>query len=209
MIRLLVIDDHPVALTGFRNMFRPVRDGIEIVRTEATAEAAIAGVPADSFDLIVLDLWLGKSDPILNITGLRKHFPGKPVVIFTSEESAAWQRRMFEAGARAYILKSAPRKEIQSVITRVQRGAIVFSDFISQEDLKGITGDPRQLVSPITRNQRAILLDLAKGMNCPQVAAARKTSVSNIEKTLFNLRRKFGAGTTLELISLLRDRHIL
>ena len=139
MIRLLVIEDHPVAVTGLRNMFRPLRDGIEISIFENSIDKVITNVKAENFDLIVLDLYLFSTDPLDNLNRLRTHFPGKPIVIFTSEESEDWQRKMFNAGVKAYIFKSASRKEIMGVILKVYEGKIVFSDFILQLDVEQIT----------------------------------------------------------------------
>ena len=82
MIRLLVIEDHPVAITGLRNMFRPLRDGIEISSFESSIDKVISDVSADDFDIIILDLYLFKTDPLMNVHKLRDHFPDKPVVIF-------------------------------------------------------------------------------------------------------------------------------
>lgn len=127
MIRILAIEDHLVALNGLQYMFRPARDGIEIACTASSAEGALRTAKEDRFDLILLDLWLGGTDPVRNIIALQERFPGKPVVIFTLEKDLHWQRIMYEAGARGYILKSANKQEIQTILARVAGGENVLS----------------------------------------------------------------------------------
>jgi DNA-binding NarL/FixJ family response regulator len=85
MIRLFVIEDHPVIVTGLRNLFRPSRDEIEIVGSASSVDEAVSRAVSDTFDMILLDLWLPDSHPLLNVKKLKDHFHDKPIVIFTSE----------------------------------------------------------------------------------------------------------------------------
>lgn len=209
MIRLLVIDDHPVAINGLRNMFRPSRDGIEVTACEPTTKAAVANTCNESFDLVVLDLHLGKSDPVANLQYIQNNFPEKPVLIFTSEESEEWQRRMFEAGARGYVMKSAGRKEIMATIGMISNGKFVFPDFLSDNDISSGGGGDEKSVFLLTRNQQSILQDLAQGLSYKEISKKKGTTVSTIEKTTFHLRNKYNARNNIELITLLRDKKIL
>jgi DNA-binding NarL/FixJ family response regulator len=169
-----------------------------VAACEPTTEAAVANTSKESFDLVVLDLHLGKSDPVINLQYIQNKFPGKPVIIFTSEESEEWQRRIFEAGARGYVLKSAGPKEIMAIIEMVSTGKVVFPDFQNNND-----------TSSLTRNQQSILLDLAQGLGYKEIAKKKGTTVSTIEKTTLHLRNKFKAHNNIELITLLRDKNIL
>ncbi|MEI6457155.1 MAG: response regulator, partial [bacterium] len=94
MIRLFVIEDHPVIVTGLRNLFRPSRDGIEVAGSASgLAEALLKATPT-GLDIFILDLWLGRSKPVENVRTLRAGFPGKPIVVYTSEISSAWRRKV-------------------------------------------------------------------------------------------------------------------
>lgn len=179
-------------------MFRPSRDGIEVTACYPTTEAAVANTGKERFDIVVLDLHLGKSDPVTNLHFIEDKFPGKPVIIFTSEESEEWQRRMFEAGAQGYVLKSAERREIMAIIGMVSAGKVIFPDFANEQDN-----------TSLTRNQQSILHDLAQGFSYKEIAEKKRTTVSTIEKTTFHLRNKFKVRNNIELITLLRDKKIL
>ena len=63
MIRLFVIEDHPVIVTGLRNLFRPSRDEIEIVGSASNVDDAVIEADPDVFDIFLLDLWLPDSHP--------------------------------------------------------------------------------------------------------------------------------------------------
>ena len=83
MIRLFIIEDHPVIIFGLQNIFRSTGDGIEVVDSAASVTEAESKANVGGFDLIILDLWIAKDDPEVNITRLKTKFPGKPIVIYT------------------------------------------------------------------------------------------------------------------------------
>ena len=56
MIRLFAIEDHPVIVTGLRNLFRPSRDEIEIIGSANNVDDAILHADAAAFDIFLLDL---------------------------------------------------------------------------------------------------------------------------------------------------------
>jgi len=133
MIRLFTIEDHPVIITGLRNTFRPSRDQIEIIGSANSVDEAVTKADPDTFDIFLLDLWIPGYHPLQNVKKLKENFPGKPVVMFTSEDSTVWQRKMFEAGAMAYLLKNAEKIEIKATLEKVSHGMTVFSGMIEPE----------------------------------------------------------------------------
>lgn len=86
MIRIFSIEDHWLITEGLRQKFRRDRDGMYVSQSELNINSALENVSADSFDIILLDLFLPGSEPIRNIKKIREQFPGKPVVILSSEE---------------------------------------------------------------------------------------------------------------------------
>ena len=81
MIKLFIIEDHPVIVSGLRNMFRPSRDEIEITVTATSLNEALMRSPLADFNIILLDLWLPDGDPEDNFKTLVNKFSGKPVVV--------------------------------------------------------------------------------------------------------------------------------
>ena len=71
MIRLFTIEDHPVIVTGLRNLFRPSRDEIEIVGSASSVDELIQKGIQEEFDIFLLDLWIPDSHPIQNVKKLK------------------------------------------------------------------------------------------------------------------------------------------
>ena len=213
MIRLFVIEDHPIIVTGLRNLFRPSRDGVEINGSSASAEEAILIADPAIFDIIMLDLWLQASTPGENIKMLKEKFPDKPIVMFTSESSSVWQRKMFDAGATAYLLKTAEKNEIKLTLEKVAVATTVFAGIMEQDFLnKKLSPEPLSIISAkhfLTPNQLEIAIMLSDGVTQKKIADSKGTSISNIEKTIKHIREAFNARNNAELIKILLEQGII
>lgn len=209
MIRLFTIEDHPVIITGLRNTFRPSRDDIEIVGSAKNVDDAIETAVPDSFDIFLLDLWIPGYQPLHNIRILREKFPEKPIVMFTSEDSSIWQRKMFEAGAMAYLLKSADKNEIKLTLEKVSQGMTVFSGIVEPEQEKSFRAgfaDPRYVLTP---NQKEYIVLLSNGLTQPEIAEKKCLSISTVEKTIRSIRERCGARNNAELVKILYERGVI
>jgi len=209
MIKLFVIEDHPVIVTGLKNLFRPSRDEIEIMGNAVNVDDAVAKADAESFDVFLLDLWLPEANPLVNVKKLKEKFPGKPIVIFTSEDSSSWQRKMFEAGVMAYLLKSTNKSEIKSTLEKVVRGQIVFSGMVEPDYERKLATILSGQKYHLTPNQHELVVLLSSGLTQQQIADAKKTSVSTVEKTLKHVRERCDAKNNAELIKILLEKGII
>ena len=209
MIRLFTIEDHPIIITGLRHTFRPARDGIEIVGSASNVDEAIMAADPSSFDVLLLDLWIPGSHPLQNMKKIREHFPGKPIVIFTSEDSTLWQRKMFEAGAIAYLLKSSKKNEIHQTLEKVFQGMTVFTGMIEPEREQAFRAgfaDPRFILTP---NQKEYVIFLSNGLTQQEIAEKKNLSLSTVEKTIKVIRKKCGSRNNTELVKILLERGII
>jgi DNA-binding NarL/FixJ family response regulator len=200
MTRLFIIEDHPVVINGFRNMFRPSRDGIEITGSAGSVKEI---PPADDpvlFDLFILDLWLGESDPVENLKSLRERFPEKPVIVYTSEISSFWYRKMVAGGAMGYLIKTGDRKELKSAIETVIAGGTFCSVPFRSVQLPPVLKSPPVLPEGISENHLEILRLVSLGFSHSHIAGKTGTSRMNIARTLSRIRKILGARNNPELI---------
>jgi DNA-binding NarL/FixJ family response regulator len=202
MIRLFVIEDHAaIIVAGLKRLFFTSRDGIEVTGFATSVEEAIEIADPDVFDLIILDLWLENRLPVVNINKVKSHFPEKPVLIYTSESSLVWKRRMMEEKAMGYVTKSASRSEIKTAIETVARGARYFPGNLNEVNAKKVivsNEDPALTISPL---QMEMLAMLANGANHKEIAKTIGTSLSSLEKILKSLRDQYEARNNIELLS--------
>ena len=204
MIRLFIIEDHAtIIVSGLKRLFSPARDGIEISGYSENVEEAIEKADINSFDIIFLDLWLENKLPLLNIRMLKKHFPGKPIIIYTSEDSYAWKQRMFNEGAIAYLNKRVKRAEIKAAVENAAKNESYFPVTMSQVTEKKNVGSDKKEKKILTPVRKEILVLLSKGYTHKAIAKHLCISESKVDKTLRTLRNKFDVNNNLELLLLL------
>lgn len=209
MIRVFIIEDHPVVVAGVRNQFRGTRDGIEVTGNASSVQEAIEKGKAETIDLFILDLWLGDHKPEEGLERLIGAFPGKPVIIYTSETAVSWQQRMIRAGAKAFILKSARRQEIKSAIEIVAHGGVITPKALEFQEQRRFAFGKTEGQKRLTPNQISIAKYLAAGLTLKEIADQTGSAKSTVDKTIQLMRSKFHAKTNAELISILKDENIL
>lgn len=211
MIRLFVIEDHlTLVLSSLRFMFRPQRDGIALAGYARTPEETIKTADPLTFDLFILDLFLPGLRPIENIRALRKHFPDKPILIFTSEKSSAWKVAMMEEGAAAFVSKDASREELAYSIKKAASGEFLITGKTGEQKCRDTSG---QLSEVITTQISPVVAEIAKllsqGYKHKEIADHMGVSRSLVEKILNQLQKKLQVTNTYELIKILSEKGLI
>ena len=120
-----------------------------------------------------------------------------------------WQRKMFEAGAMAYLLKNAEKSEIRMTLEKVSLGMTVFTGMIEPEREQAFRAgfaDPRYILTP---NQKEYVVLLSNGLTQQEIAEKKVLSISTVEKTIKNIREKCKARNNAELVKILLERGVI
>ena len=120
-ITVLCVDDHAIVREGIVSLVEGDPD-LSVVGEAESAKQAIAAFHATKPDVTVIDLRLPDGDGIDVIKELRKDFPHARFVVLTSSDGDMDMRRAIEAGAQAYLIKGAVRKELRQIIKTVHAG---------------------------------------------------------------------------------------
>jgi len=111
MIRVLLVDDHPVVRAGLAGILHSEAD-LEVVGEAASANEAVAVARALAPDVVLMDLRMPGGDGVSATAGVLAAAPSSRVVVLTTYESDADILRAVEAGAAGYLLKDASRAEL-------------------------------------------------------------------------------------------------
>lgn len=199
-IKVFIIEDHPVALSGIVSWFKDHSAGIEVAGCALNVtEALKSGIPED-VKVISLDLYLKDTHPVYNLMVLRTKYPEMPIVIFTSENSSVWKRKMILNGASAYLDKAISMQEYCQALQMVAKGErIVPQEFF--QDSRNINGssftiEPMQL----NEKQQKIVAGMMNGKTYKEIADELNSTEVAVDKRFARLRKKFNAGNNIQLI---------
>jgi DNA-binding NarL/FixJ family response regulator len=120
-IRILSVDDHPWLREGLAAVINS-QPNMVLVAQASNAQESIEKFRKHEPDVTLMDLRLPDKSGIEATIAIRAEFPEARVVILTTFESDAEIQRAFEAGARGFILKSMPPKEMIEMIVQVHAG---------------------------------------------------------------------------------------
>ena len=130
MIRVLIVDDHPVVRSGLRAMLATVA-GLEVVAEASSAAEAAAAARAHEPDVVLMDLRMPGGDGA-HATGLvLAERPGCRVLILTTFDDEADIVRAVESGASGYVLKDATREELVRAISATADGETTLAPSVA------------------------------------------------------------------------------
>src|SRR5215468_5187897 len=120
-IRVFSVDDHPLLHEGIATVIRAQPDML-LVGEAVNGREAIQRFREHTPDVTLMDLRLPDMSGIDAMVAIRSEFPQARIIILTTFAGDVEIQRALEAGARAYMLKSMPPKEIVEVIRQVHAG---------------------------------------------------------------------------------------
>lgn len=189
--RVLLADDHALIRSGIRAAIGGPR-GFRVVAEAPDAEAAESLARRLKPDLVLLDL----SMPGDAFAALRRLARLRcRVVVLTMHAAPEHIRKAMACGARGYVLKEDPPRELERVLRSALEGEIRLSSRAA--------GALRDAEDPgLTSREREILSLVARGLTSRQAAARLGISARTVETHRLRLMRKTGARNGAELIRL-------
>ena len=195
MIRLVVVDDHPVVALGMSELTRAAPD-LRIVGTAATLADAVDVVERERPDVAVCDVMLGEHPAGLELPLRLEAGPAALTpVLFLSSFALPWfYSTALANGGVGYLLKSAPQDEVVSAIRWVAAGGLAFPADV----LRRVRRMPR---APSPR-EREIIGRIATGAANAEAAAALGIAEKTVEGHLARMYARYSVATRTELAML-------
>jgi DNA-binding NarL/FixJ family response regulator len=188
-IKVFLLDDHEIVRRGVRDMLEAEPD-ISVVGEAATAESALARIPALQPDVAVLDVRLPDGDGVTVCREIRSRMPEVACLMLTSfgDDEALFDAIM--AGAAGYVLKQIRGTDLVGAVRTVARGESMLDPDAAGRVLARIRDQATRTdpLAGLTQQERKILELIGEGLTNRQIGErlflAEKT-VKNYVSALF------------------------
>lgn len=186
---VLLVDDHELIRQGLRRNFE--RDpGFEVVGEAGSAAEAEQLVETLSPDVVIMDVRLPDASGLDTTRGLRARYPQLGIVVLTMYAGDEQVIGALDAGASAFIPKSAPANEVMAAA----RHAAVAPGTFSAADLAGVLRRASSTRVQLTAREREVLGLLAQGLPVAAIAKQLFISQSTTKSHIARLYEKLEAG---------------
>jgi DNA-binding NarL/FixJ family response regulator len=186
VIRVLVVDDHPLFRTGLDALFATVAD-VEVVRSVADGAAALRLTAELAPDVVLMDLNLPGMPGLEATRRIVASSPATAVLVLTMVDDDDSVMAALQVGARGYLLKGAAQEDVLAAIRTVAAGGAVFGAGAAAR----VLGRGRSRYVPeLTEREAQILALVADGRSNPEIARELGLSIKTVQNHVSHVLTK-------------------
>ena len=214
MIRVVVVDDHPIVREGIRLMLA-TSDDLVLVGDAADGAAALRMIEERQPDVVLLDMRLPGMSGLEVLESLWKTWPQIAVLILTTYNEDELIVRGFQAGASGYLLKESSLETLFHAIRAAARGEVVMQPEIMARVLAHTTSPtgeearaPNPPIAPLsspltlTKREQEVLVGVACGERSKEIAKHLGITERTVRAYLTNIYTKLNVDSRASAVAL-------
>ncbi len=200
VLKVLVLEDHPIAAQGIESAIRPIEE-FEIIAVVGSEAEAVRIAGEEQPDLAIVDMTLDKGTGLGAIKTLAAEHPRTRVLVFTMHDERLYAERCMRAGAHGYLTKTASADELVAALRRVAAGKLVLSPDMNERLVNRALGNGNEQdgVDALSDRELEVFELIGRGTPVKGVAEALGISVKTVETHRENIKKKLGVDSAAEL----------
>lgn len=202
--RVLLADDHPIVLTGLRNLIAEA-DDLALVGEATNGLLALQLIRDLAPDVAVVDISMPELNGIMLARRLAEECPGVRVMALTLHEDRAYVHQALQAGVRGYVLKRSAAENLLPAIRTVLAGGLYLDPAIAGhvcDATASRVGHSTALFSPpeLTDRETDVLRQTALGLTNKEIARQLGIGVKSVETYKARAGDKLGFRTRADIV---------
>ncbi|MER6171807.1 response regulator transcription factor [Streptosporangium sp. NPDC001681] len=205
MLRVMIVDDHPVVREGLRGMLE-ADPGISVAGEAASGDEAVVRAGELRPDVILMDLRMPGGDGVSATSRILTERPQSRVIVLTTYETDADIVRAVEVGAAGYLLKDTSRADLLAAIRSAARGETVLSPSVATRLVTRMRAPVAESLSP---RETEVLSLVAGGLTNAEIGRALFISETTVKTHLLRIFGKLGVSGRTAAVTTALDRGLL
>ena len=197
-IRIVIVDDHPLFRDGVFHSLASEPD-LAVVGQAGTGEEALRLASNLVPDVVLLDIGMPGWGGLATVEKLSQACPATKVVMLTVFDDEDRLLAAFKAGARGYVLKGLPARDLAHIVRLVAAGEVYVSPTLAAGMLRELTAKrPQDPLSELSEREREILSLVAEGMTNREIGERVHLAEKTIKHHMTNVLGKLHVRSRVE-----------
>lgn len=203
-VKILIVDDHPVVLSGLRAMLSEQAD-FEVIGEAQHGVAALTIIAQTPPDVVLMDLRMPVMDGVKTTAAVREQYPQVKVIILTTYDGDRDILPAIQAGAAGYLLKDAPREELLRAIRAAARGESVLDPAVAARVMNQIRAPQEGL----SAREVEVLRMVARGATNREIGQMLHISEATVKTHLIHIFSKLNVSDRTAAVTAAQERGLL
>jgi len=205
MVRILIVDNHPLFIRGLAALIESKRE-YKVVAEATTLSDAMAMADREKPDMAIVELNLGEESGTDLILRMKIQNPNTAILVLSMYDERYYSERVLRLGARGYIMKTEPPNKVLDAIRTVTLGKVYLSDIERERILQAMTGEPQRAgkewtisVRKLSNRELQIFSCIGKGLGTIEIANKYNISTKTIDTHKEHIKLKLHCNSSQEL----------
>lgn len=200
MIKILIVDDHPIVRNGLKNIISDESD-MKIVCESSTGQQVVDLVKKNEIDIVILDISLPDISGFEVLTRLRNLFPDLPVLMLSVMSEDLYASKTLKAGASGFINKESAPEELITAIRKIVSGGHYISPVFAERIALDIKGNLKKAPHErLSSREFQILTYIASGKAMGKIATELSLSIKTVSTYRTRILEKMNVRSNADLI---------
>ncbi|HOZ71982.1 MAG TPA: response regulator transcription factor [Spirochaetales bacterium] len=212
MTRILIVDDQRLFAESLRTVLEGTQDDFRVCALAGDGAQAVAAVAEHQPDIVLMDVSMPAMDGVEAARIIHNRYPELPILMLTTFEDDGYVREAIAYGARGYLLKNIPSRELVASIRAVLSGAMLLDPRVvgalvgkgRDGPASGARAASPEWFDSLSRRERQILGLIVDGLQNDEIAQRLCVAPQTVRNYVSRLYDKTATGDRLRLIRLAR-----
>ena len=200
MIRIIIVDDHPIVRRGLTQILHEEPD-VKVVGEAESAQAAFKIIRTIDCDAVVLDISLPGASGVEILKQLKHEYKKLPVLILSVHAEEQYAVRVMRAGASGYLTKESAPAELIKAIRKIISGGKYISSSLAERLMMDIDSSGKPRHEKLSDREFEIMRMIAQGKAIKTIGEELCLSEKTVSTYRSRLLEKMNMHTNAELIN--------